>query len=618
MIPHIDSTNTVRLMTPCFFCPAGFAALLLCGFAAQAQHAPPETTATAPAGELADFDTFVQQQMALWKVPGVSVAIVKDGQVILSRGYGLRDVARRLPMTQDTVQPIASSTKSFTVAALATLVRDGKLEWDKPVREYLPDFRLHSDYATQTLTVRDLLSHRTGLPRHDLAWYGSPLTREQLFNRLRHLELSAEPRAKFQYNNFMYMTAGLLGGRVAGSDWETLVQASLLTPLGMQSSSFTVADLKQAPDHATGYTLDDDENALPKPYQELRAMGPTGAINSTARDMGQYLLMLAAGGSYKGQTLVRENDLRAMTTGQMTLPDARRWPEVGSPQYGMGWFVRQYRGVPLVDHGGNLDGASTAMGFLPGRNLAFYATANVSASALPDVLMYAAIDRLLGQPPVDWSQRHRELFTAGKAASMAARDQKLDSGKPGTRPAFALAEYVAEYEHPGYGLMSIGREGAQLNISYHGFTAPLPHLHFETFRTPRDPLLDLAETRVQFITSFEGEIESLQIEMEPAVKPIVFKRLADKRFKDPVFLQPMAGVYAIGSSEITIALRADGVLTLAGRTGAAAELLGQRGTRFEVKGGNGLMVEFMKDAAGNYSQIALQQGGSTSLAARKR
>jgi CubicO group peptidase (beta-lactamase class C family) len=602
-------TASLSLLTAC-----------LLGLPAVAQTPPSPGVAPAAAPELADFDAFVAQQLALWKIPGVSVAIIKDGQVVLSRGYGFRDLARQLPMTENTVQPIASSTKSFTVASLATLVRDGKLEWDKPVRDYLPDFRLHSDYATQSVTVRDLLTHRTGLPRHDAAWYGSTLTREQIYQRLRHFELSAEPRAKFQYNNLMYMTAGFLGGKVAGSDWETLVRTSLLLPLGMRSTSFTVADMLKAPDHGTGYRLDDDDKPLAKPYQELVAMGPTGSINSNARDMSQYLLMLAAGGSFKGQTLVREGDLRAMTTGQMTLPDPRRWPEMGGPQYGMGWFVRQYRGVPLVDHGGNLEGSSTAMSFVPGRNIAFYATANTTATQLPDILMYAAFDRLLGLAPVDWSTRFREQYTAGKAAAKAAREQKLEAGKPGTQAGFALDEYVADYEHPGYGIVRIGRigrEGPDLKLTYNGSSAPLPHLHYETFRTPRDPTLDLAETRVQFITSFEGEIEGLRIEMESSVKPTVFKRLPDARFKDRSFLAPLAGTYAIGSNDILIALRADGVLTLAGRTGAAVELQGLRGTRFELKAPGGAEVEFLKDSAGAYTQMAIHQSGSSVLAARK-
>jgi CubicO group peptidase (beta-lactamase class C family) len=579
----------------------------LISFAARAQMPP----------EFADWDNFVEAQMKLWQVPGVSIAIVKDGKVILSRGYGLRDIERKLPMTENSVQPIASTTKSFTVASLATLVRDGKLEWDKPVRDYLPDFRLHSDIATQSVTVRDLVTHRTGLPRHDFAWYGSTLTREQLFQRLRHFELSAEPRARFQYNNFMFMTAGYLGGRVAGSSWEALVQQSLLQPLGMASTSFTVADMLKAPDHATGYKLDDDLKPLAKPYQELVAMGPTGSLNSSARDMSQYLLMLTAGGRWQGKTLISEADLRAMTTGQFTLPDSRLWPEVSSPQYGMGWFISSYRGVTLVDHGGNLEGASTTLGFVPGRNVGVYATVNVSGSALRDVILYAAVDRLLGLPPVDWSARFLDIRAKSRAAVKSAEAQNLVPRKAGTKPAFALDEYVADYEHPGYGVVSVGRDGDTLSVAYNGFKAPLPHWHYEVFRTPKNRAAELDEFRVQFTSSYEGEVDAVRIEMESAVKPIEFKRLPDKRLRDPAFLAQLAGVYAIGPNEFTITLRPDGVLTFAGRTGPQRELLGLRGTRFQVKDGGGLMLEFVPDATGRFTQVALQRSGGSSVAERK-
>ena len=588
------------------------AAVLVTPLLLHAQPLPPE---------FADWDAFVEQQLVRWKVPGASVALVKDGKVILARGYGQRDLEKQLPMTADTVQPIASVTKSFTVTALATLVRDGRLAWDKPVRDFLPDFRLHSDYATQSVTLRDLVTHRTGLPRHDFAWYGSTLSREQIFQRLRHFELSAEPRARFQYNNLMYMTAGYLGGKVAGSDWETLVRGSVLNPLGMASTSFTIADLTKAPDHATGYTLDNDEKPVAKPYQELVAMGPTGSINSSARDMSQYLLMLAGGGTHQGRTLIPAADLRAMTSGQMTLPDARLWPEVNGPQYGMGFFVNNYRGHTLVEHGGNMPGASTALAFVPGRNVGIVTTVNVSGSYLRDVLMYAAIDRLLALPPVDWSQRFHDVYTQGRAAQKSAAEQKLAPRRSGTQPPLPLAEYVGEYEHPGYGIVTIGRDakvpGGDLTIGYNGFSAGLPHLHLDVFQSPRDELSEFDEARVQFRTSFEGEVESLRVEFEPAVKPIEFRRLPDKRFKDPAFLQPMAGNYAIGVREWTVRLRSDVVLTLAGRTGAPLELIGARGTRFNVKDQPGLQVEFVPDASGRYTQMALHRNGSSSVAQRQ-
>ncbi len=566
--------------------------------------------------EFADWDAFVESQLKLWNAPGVSMAIVKDGKVILQRGYGFRDAEKKLPMTENTVQPIASVTKSFTVASLATLVRDGKIEWDKPVRDYLPDFRLHSDYASNTLTVRDLVTHRSGLPRHDFAWFGSKLPREELYKRLRYFELSAEPRARFQYNNFMYMTAGYLGGKVAGSDWETLVKANVFTPLNMASSSFTVKDLLAAPDHGTGYTLDNDDKPQAKPYQELVAMGPTGSINSNARDMANYLLMYAGGGALNGKTLIQPGDLRAMSTGQFTLPDSRLWPERIGPQYGMGFFLVNYRGVPLVEHGGNMPGASTTLAFVPGKNIGVYATVNVSGSYLRDVIMYAAIDRLLGMPPVDWSARFRDVYVKGKESEKSAKAQNLAPRKAGTKPGFALDDYAGEYEHDGYGIVTIGRKGDDLTLSYNGFTAPVAHLHYEVFQAPKDELSELDETRVQFISNFDGELGALRTEFEPAVKPIEFKRLPDKTFKDPKFLSQFAGLYKIGVTEFNVVLRPDGVLTLAGRTGAPKQLIGVRGRKFNVKDEAGFSVEFVPDAAGRITQLALNQSGTTSVAAR--
>lgn len=567
--------------------------------------------------EFADWDAFVTQELVRWKVPGVAMAIVKDGKIVLARGYGLRDIERQLPMTESTVQPIASTTKSFTVAALATLVRDGQLKWDEPVREYLPDFRLHSDYATQTVTVRDLLTHRSGMPRHDRVWYGSSLSREQLYQRLRYLPLSAEPRARFQYNNLMYMTAGYLGGKRAGSDWEGLVRDRLLLPMGMASTSFTLAELKRAADHGSGYVIDDQYRAQPKAYAELTAMGPTGSMNSNARDMAQYLLMLTGGGSYGGKMILTAADLRTISTGHMSLPDPRLWPELSNPQYGMGWFVTGYRGVSLVDHGGNLPGAATTLAFVPGHNIGVYATVNEGSSPLRDVIKYAVIDRLLKLQPVNWSERLHANYLKSREAATAAREQKLVPGKQGTRPALALSEYAGDYEHPGYGTLRITQAGDALTLQFNGMSTPLPHLHYEVFQAPRSATGDLSELRVQFLSNFDGDTETLRIEIEPSVRPVEFKRQPDPHFREASYLKRLTGLFTIGQTEFNVVLRPDGVLTLAGRTGPALELRGLRGHRFEILTRNGAQVEFLPDAQGVFTRLVQHQGGTSVLAQRR-
>ena len=187
---------------------------------------------TVTKGNLDGFDDFMAKAMQEFKVPGAAVAVVKDGKILLAKGYGYRDVARKLPVTGTTLFPIASITKSFTVTSLGTLADQGKLDWDKPVREYLPGFRMYDPVTTEQLTTRDMVTHRSGLPRHDLVWYSSSFTREQLVEKLRYLEPNKPIRSTFQYNNLMFLTAGYLGGRIAGTSWEELVRRARARPAG--------------------------------------------------------------------------------------------------------------------------------------------------------------------------------------------------------------------------------------------------------------------------------------------------------------------------------------------------------------------------------------------------
>ncbi len=569
------------------------------------------------ADPLDDFDAFVVAQMEAWSVPGVSVAIVKDGQVVRLKGYGYRNAERGLRMTQDTVVPIASVSKSFTVASLAVLVREGKLSWDRPVREYLPDWKTKNDFATLHATPRDLVTHRVGLPRHDYSWFTSSATREELYKRVPHLEFSAELRERFQYNNFMYMTAGYLGGRIAGSTWEELVTRGLFEPLGMAASSFSIADLLRAPDHGTGYTLDDDLQPKPGPYRDLGPMGPTGSINSNARDMANYVAMYVGHGRFNGQVVLDAADVREMTTPQMVIPDARIFDEVSAQQYGMGFFLTHYRGERLAHHGGNMPGASTMLSFMPAKGLGVFVHANVSSSMLPTVIAYGAYDRLLGLKPVAWGERYLERRTKLLASEKSAKAQNLTPRKPGTRPAHDLAEYAGEYFHPGYGVIAFAAEGPELRVKYNALTATLRHYHYDVFEVPPDALDELEKVRALFVTDLNGDVSGVQVAIEPAVKPVEFTRLPDKAFKDPAFLARFAGEYELGPTKVTITLRPDHVLVMAIPGQPVRELVGLRGRRFAQKDRAGYQVDFVADAAGAIFQAAFYQPQGNYVAVRK-
>jgi CubicO group peptidase (beta-lactamase class C family) len=571
---------------------------------------------------LADFDKFVDAQLKRWNTPGASITVVKDGKVILKRGYGLRNVDKNLPMTALTLQPIASVTKSFTVSSLATLVRDGKLSWDRPTREFMPDFRLYDDYLTANVTPRDMLSHRTGLPRHDWVWFNSTGTREDFYKRLRDMEPSAQLRTTFQYNNFMFMTAGYMGGRLAGSSWEALVQKNLFEPLGMRYTNFRIADLLRAQDFGTGYKWDKNEKPVALDYTPIDAMGPTGSINSNAEDMSRYLRMYLANGVFEGKRVVNAADIVEMTNPQTVIADARLWPEISSTQYGMGFFLTHYRGERLVHHGGNMPGASSLLSFLPQRGVGVFTTVNMSGSPLPTILTYAVYDRLLGMTPIDWSGRNWDRKEKTKASEDAAKKQNLSPRKANTKPAHSLDEYVGDYEHKAYGTMRIERSGSNdLAVKYNGFSSVLQHFHYEMFETPDEKLNEIGGQKFTFMTDTNGDVSSLRAPIEPAVKPIEFTRLPDKKFKDKSFLRAFAGEYELGPTRVVIALREDSVLTMAIAGQATRELVGAvisvSGVKFNVRNLTGFSIEFVPDKSGAITQAAFYQPNGNFVATKK-
>ncbi len=570
---------------------------------------------------LVDFDKFVEAELKKWNTPGIAITVVKDGKVVMKRGFGYRDLEKKLPMTEFTVQPIASVTKSFTVASLASLVREGKLSWDKPVRDYMPDFKMANDYTTLNATTRDLVTHRTGLPRHDASWYNATATREELYKRIQYLEPSAQLRATWQYNNFMFMTAGYMGGRVAGSDWETLVRNNIFKPLGMLNSTFTIEDMMKAQHVGHGYQWDEKENPKVTPYRGLTAMGPTGSINSNMEDMSRYLRMYLGRGQFEGRTIVNAADIVEMTNPQMVMADARRFEEISAQQYGMGFFLTHYRGERLVHHGGNMPGASSLLSFMPQRNIGVFTTTNMSGSYLPTIVTYAIYDRLLGLKPVDWSARYWDIKEKGKASEESAKKQNLTPRKSGTKPAHPLADYTGDYAHPGYGTINFSETGDGLLGTYNGLSSLFPHYHYEIFEAPENKLNDLSKTKVQFVTNVDGDVSSVLIAMEPSVKPIEMIRQPDAIFKDGKFLKQFAGEYELGANKVTITLRNDNVLSMSIPGQATRELVGLRVTenkrKFAIKGLNDYSIEFIGDKAGKITQVAFYQPNGNFVATKK-
>src|SRR5258708_31633255 len=271
------------------------------------------------------FDDFMTQVLQDWKVPGVAVGVVQNGKVILLKGYGYRDVEKQLPVAPNTLFAVGSITKSCTVTLLGMEMDEGKVDWDKPVRNYLPDFRMYDPVLTEQMLVRDLITHRSGLPRHDMVWYSSDFPREDLLRRLQFLEPNKPLRSRFQYNNLMFMTAGYVAGKLNGKSWEESVRERILMPLGMNGTTFSEKDTQNAPDLAQPYQNRNDVKSEVKrmPFYEHSpdtcALGPAGEINSSVADMSRYVLFHLNKGKVDGKALLSENNSIQMQTPQMVI-----------------------------------------------------------------------------------------------------------------------------------------------------------------------------------------------------------------------------------------------------------------------------------------------------------
>jgi CubicO group peptidase (beta-lactamase class C family) len=497
---------------------------------------------------LAAIEALIEKGMREHKVPGASIAIVNDECVLYQRGFGVRDVTRGKPVTPDTLFMLASISKSLTVSAMHASAYAGKFAWDQPVSTYLPEFALQDERATREMTVRDLVTHRSGLPRHDHVWLERNISASELVLALRHLQPNTSFRSKYHYQNLMYMTAGHLLARVTNAPWEIALKKTLFTPLGMKRATVSLDAMTRDSDHASGYELVNGKWQLAK-VMKLDAMGPTGGVVASASDLARFVSMHIAAGLWRGRAVLPRSAVTAMQTPETVMTEALEWPEIGSTQYGMGWFLTQYRGRRLVHHGGNLRGFSTLVSFMPQEKLGIVFLSNVGASPLRAPFTYSIYDLLLDLSPVDWLERYKDEVGRIAESAKKAKEENFSLRKANNAVIPTLAsqrEFVGRYEHSAYGIASIELHGKQLSIRREKEVAPLQHLHHEVFITPDNKLTRLSRIAVAFRRGFDGEVSGLGIPFEPTVKAIEFDRLAAPELTARKSLLRYVGRYAVG------------------------------------------------------------------------
>ncbi len=558
-----------------------------------------ESRAARARAALHGLDQQILSALADFGVPGLAIAVVHDGEVVLERGFGVREVGKDEPVTAHTLFAIGSTTKAITAFVLATLVDQGKLEWDKPVIEYLPDFRLADVHATWRLKVRDLLVHSSGLPRHDLVWYNSQATRAQLFERLRYLEPTRDLGEEFQYQNLMYLTAGYLAERITGERWEDLVRGRIFAPLGMTRSNFSVRDSEWDADHAAPHALR-DRTATRIPFRNIDTVGPAGSVNSCVAEMANWLELMLSSGEVDGRRLIAAATLRELHTPQTAISAYPQDSDTLELGYALGWLAESHRGRFMLQHGGGIDGFISWVAFLPFDALGVVVYTNASGlNPLPTAVARTAIDRVLGFDGIDYLARAMERMATAAAQTAEAERNKTALRKTGTQPSRELSDYAGEYQHDGYGIVAVAVAGTGLRLQVNDIQVALEHWHYDTWNgvVPEGADPTFEDAKIQFRLDPDGEIAELVAPFEPSAAPIVFTRRPDARLFDPGFLERLAGVYLIAGQQATVTLAGDQlVAALPGQPGYTLEP--KRGTTFALRGLAGYRLEFLLDPSG--------------------
>lgn len=461
------------------------------------------------------FDEYVTNAMKEWEVPGLAIAIVKDDRVVFAKGYGVRELGATAAVNEQTLFAIGSSSKAFTAATLALLVDEGKVKWDDPVNKYLPSLQLFDPYSTRELTLRDLVTHRSGLERGDLLWYASPHDRNEVLRRVRFLRPSWSLRSRFGYQNIMYLAAGQISPAVIGKEWDDVVRERIFVPLSMNASSTSITKFAGVDNVATPHSKLDDK--LQKiAWRNIDNIGPAGSINSNVVDMAQWIRLNLGGGMYENKRVLSAASVKEMQTPQTIIriegQNERLYPEAHFLTYGLGWFLSDYRGRKLVEHGGAIDGMRSVVGMLPEEKLGVVILTNRHGSVLPHVLMYRVFDAYLGVAKRDWSAEMLKKFKALEDQQKAAEKKIEDERVKGTTPSLALEKYAGTYQNEVYGETKfVFKDGKLISEFGPNFKGDLEHWHYNTFRVVWRDRME-GKGFVNFKLNAKGQPETVTID----------------------------------------------------------------------------------------------------------
>jgi len=472
---------------------------------------------------LKGLDAYILKAMKDWELPGLAVAVVKDDKVVLARGYGVKEVGKNDPVDGNTLFAIGSNTKAFTSTALALLVQDKKLSWDDPATDHLKGFQLYDPYVTREITVRDLLSHRSGLGRRgDALWYGQDFDRDEILRRIRFLKPNSSFRSQYGYQNIMFLAAGQVVPAVSGKSYDDFIKERIFKPLGMTRSNTSTRDLLGGDNVAVPHTKKDGK-VVAIPYRNIDNIAPAGAINSSATEMAQWHRFHLGNGKYAGQQILDPAILQVTHDPHIVLPAGperkKEFPSNHFMAYALGWVLEDYRGRLIIWHNGGIDGMLSHQGFLPEENLGIVVLTNSDRNRLDAALFYRIVDSFLGEPAKDWSQVYLTQAKEGQAKAEEARKKAEESRVQDTKPSLDLAGYCGAYGNEMYGKAEVKSEAEKLILYFNSKPmGALDHWHYDTFKVNSQPFgsfhfSELFEDALAtFVLNAQGKVARMEIE----------------------------------------------------------------------------------------------------------
>ena len=561
------------------------------------------------------------------KTPGFTVAIVEGKKIIYAKGFGYRDFENKISADANTLYAIGSSSKAFTSSILGQLRQEDKISFEESPIKYIPDLKFYNDEMNNNIIIKDLMSHRTGLPRHDYSWYLFPTNnKDSLLLRVEYQEPFIGVREQWYYNNFMFLAQGVIAERITDESWEENIKNRFFEPLDMTRSNVSIEELEKSSNAAIGYELKKDSIISRMDYYHIAGMSPAGSINSSVNEMSNWLITWINKGKFKGKQILPEAYINEAISSQMVigggLPD-KEFPDMHLSNYGYAWFLSSYRGHYRVQHGGNIDGFSANVAFFPSDSIGVVVLTNQNGSAVPSLVRNTVADRMLKTQKTDWSKRFTERKLKAKKEEDEAKTETTSSKIENTNPSHILPNYIGKYSNPGYGEFNISNQNDSLFANFKLKTLYLKHVHydiFEPFEVTKTGIdtTDNGPLRLNFITNDGGEISLVKMKVEGALDhPIEFKHKPNVIHVDKATLERYVGDYELSGTVIKVYIKNKNKLYVFVAGQPEYELLATDKHKFSFKTLEGFKVEFVESDGKSINEIKLIQPNGTFKATRK-